>query len=232
MGKNALKCCTWNIRRGLVTREPELRILLKSEDIDVIFLTETDTKNTVNEDSYTIEGYKTILPLKSISNNLTRILCLVKENLVNAITVRADLMNEEFPSIWIEYKQERKKSTLLAGFYRVWTQEGDKTHGEQLARIKVFNEQIDKASDSKSNIIIMGDANLCSDKWFSTDFGNKKVAKSLQCTLERCGLKIAKIVNTFQSDHLKSNGAICESANICPRIRPAFRCQPALKSNT
>ena len=29
--------------------------------------------------------------------------------------------------------------------------------------------------------------------WFSTDFGNKKVAKSLQCTLERCGLKIAKI---------------------------------------
>ena len=133
--KNALKCCTWNIRRGLVTREPELRILLKSEDIDVIFLTETDTKNIVNEDSYKIEGYKTILPLKSISNNLTRILCLVKENLVNAITVRADLMNEEFPSIWIEYKQERKKSTLLAGFYRVWTQEGDKTHGEQLARI-------------------------------------------------------------------------------------------------
>ena len=58
----------------------------------------------------------------------------------------------------------------------------------------------------------MGCANLCSDKWFSTDFGNKKVAKSLQCTLERCGLKIAKIGNTFQSDHLKSNGAICESA--------------------
>ena len=50
----------------------------------------------------------------------------------------------------------------ISRFYRVWSQEGDKTCGEQLARIKVFNEQIDKAAESKSNIIILGDAIIIS----------------------------------------------------------------------
>ena len=72
--------------------------------------------------------FQRFLLLKSKVNNNTRIQCLVKENIANFTKVRSDLMNEEFPSIWIDYKQDQgKKSTLIAGFYRVWTQEGDKT---------------------------------------------------------------------------------------------------------
>ena len=41
---------------------------------------------------------------------------------------------------------------------------------------------------------------------------NKKVAKSLQNTLSRCGLKVADIGPTFQSDHLKIDGEIYGSA--------------------
>ena len=41
--KKQLLIATWNIRRGLVVRELELKNLLKEEKIDVIFLTETDT---------------------------------------------------------------------------------------------------------------------------------------------------------------------------------------------
>ena len=39
-----LKICCWNIRKGLVKRETELKMLLAEENIDVLFLTETDTK--------------------------------------------------------------------------------------------------------------------------------------------------------------------------------------------
>ena len=58
----------------------------------------------------------------------------------------------------------------------------------------------------------MQKANLCADKWLSPNFLNKKFAKSLQNTLSRCGLKVADIGPTFQSDHLKIDGEIFGSA--------------------
>ena len=39
-------------------------------------------------------------------------------------------MQVDFPSIWLELKEE-KKSTILRGFYREWTQNGDKTEAAQ-----------------------------------------------------------------------------------------------------
>ena len=71
-----------------------------------MFLTETDTRNLSNEDSYVVQGYKTILPLKKPDNNLVRIVCLVKESLLTNIKVRLDLMSDEFPSIWLEYQSD------------------------------------------------------------------------------------------------------------------------------
>ena len=43
-------------------------------------------------------------------------------------------------------------------------------------------------------------------------FSEQKSAKSLQNTLSRCGLKVADIGPTFQSDHLKIDGEIFGSA--------------------
>ena len=51
----SLKICEWNIRRGLVNRETELKLLLQDEKIDVIFLTETDTKAIQASTDYIIE---------------------------------------------------------------------------------------------------------------------------------------------------------------------------------
>ena len=58
----------------------------------------------------------------------------------------------------------------------------------------------------------MGDANLCADKWFTSKFLNKQVAKALQNTLSRCGLKIANVGPTFQSDNLRFDGEVYGSA--------------------
>ena len=38
----ALICATWNVKRGLVKRELEISHQLKAENVDIIFLTETD----------------------------------------------------------------------------------------------------------------------------------------------------------------------------------------------
>ena len=54
--KRNINVVTWNIRRGLITKENELTILLDSEDFDVIFLTETDTC-VQNAKDYKIKNY-------------------------------------------------------------------------------------------------------------------------------------------------------------------------------
>ena len=38
-----LKICSWNIRRGLVIRETELKEIIKEASLNIIFLVETDT---------------------------------------------------------------------------------------------------------------------------------------------------------------------------------------------
>ena len=66
-------CATWNIHRGLITREMELKNFLCEENIDVVFLTETDSRRLLKIDSYSIPGFKTIQPQKEKDDNLVPI---------------------------------------------------------------------------------------------------------------------------------------------------------------
>ena len=42
--KRQLNIGTWNVRRGLVRRENEINDILKTHEVDIFFLTESDTK--------------------------------------------------------------------------------------------------------------------------------------------------------------------------------------------
>ena len=102
-----------------------MKHILKTEDIDIMFITETDTKYIEKESDYKIEGYKTVLPLVNGNNALIRIICLLIDEVCNKVKIRQDLMNKDFPSIWLELESAGcKKSQIIAGFYRVWTHEG------------------------------------------------------------------------------------------------------------
>ena len=79
--KDLLTCATWNVRRGLVTRETEIKELLMNEKIDIFFLTETDTKSINCETDYIIRGYQTIFHERKNPNDVLRMICLVKEEL-------------------------------------------------------------------------------------------------------------------------------------------------------
>ena len=50
-----LKIGSWNIKRGLVTKENEIKLLLKTEKFDILFLNETDTKQILSKKDYQIE---------------------------------------------------------------------------------------------------------------------------------------------------------------------------------
>ena len=77
LNNNVLICSTW---RGLIVRDLELRNILKEENINVIFLTETDSKVLKNEERYLINGYKTVFQERKTAQSKLRIVCLVKNS--------------------------------------------------------------------------------------------------------------------------------------------------------
>jgi hypothetical protein len=68
--------------------------------MDIISISEADLYYQTEPPR--IEGFKLIPTLRSSSNQKVRLMTPVKNSLADAITVRLDLMSEDFPSVWIE----------------------------------------------------------------------------------------------------------------------------------
>ena len=62
----------------------------------------------------------------------------------------------------------------MAGFYRQWSNEDGSKDEAEVKGMNIFTEQLETASKEEKNMIVMGDANLCSNKWQSPLFTNKK----------------------------------------------------------
>jgi hypothetical protein len=103
--------CSWNIRRGLITHEEELKIILSQEKTDVMFLCETDVHH-IKSNTYKIEEYETILQLKENDNPKVRETALIRSTITPWITQCGDLMSPMFPSIWLQYKAPNGKKPL------------------------------------------------------------------------------------------------------------------------
>ena len=101
--------------------------ILKNENIDIIFLLETDTKNLAIEADFQIEGYKTIFYKRKEQIDNLRIISLIKEEVAGSITILYKIMNEEIPSIWLEFKDQDQTKIAIGSFYREWTHNGIKT---------------------------------------------------------------------------------------------------------
>ena len=62
-------------------------------------------------------------------------------------------------------KLNQFRGIYQCGYYREWSIKGQKNNQTQLEAIKVLTSQIERADSENSSIIILGDANLCSEKW-------------------------------------------------------------------
>ena len=72
----------------------ELANLLENEKIDIIFLTETDSKEIKKCEDYKIQGFDTVLPLYDVTNPLIRIIGLIKSNITDQISIKTNLMSK------------------------------------------------------------------------------------------------------------------------------------------
>ena len=73
----------------------------------------------------------------------------------------------------------------------------------------ILIDRIEKASTEDKNVMMMGDANLCSNKWKDSSFLNKKMANLLTDTLDACGLFSVPVGPTFLAS--QKNNVITES---------------------
>ena len=211
-GTKKISIGCWNIRRGLLRREQELRELIKQEELDILFLVETDTTAIANEEDYKIDDLSTILPKRNREDGSIRIIGLVKKHMKERINKREDLMDEEFPSIWLEIKNENRKGALVCGFYREWTREGDNTQERQIRDTRILSSQIERATKEDKHLVVMGDANLCSKKWKDPEYIHRKIAEEMLDTLDQCGLENIELGDTYLADRLNKEGLPISSA--------------------
>ena len=136
---NQIRLCSWNIRRGLVIREAELKSMISTYDLNILFLVETDTLAVNTELDYKIPGYKTIVQHKLNSESPTRIICLINEHMESSMKTRLDLTHTAFPSIWVEIENPMGKNIICGGFYREWAPGGDKSIQAQIGCQKPRN---------------------------------------------------------------------------------------------
>ena len=211
-----LKCGTWNICKGLVTREFELLQLLEEEEIDILFITETDTLMLESESDYSIKGYKTIFPKRKTNKDKLRLLCVIKEEVVPDFEIISDYMYDGFPSIWIKKARKDNNSDVnslaIGGFYRVWSHNGENSEASQLNRINIFTNQIEQASANFKDVIILGDANLDTNKWNNVKYLHKKVASALKESFNANNILMLEVGNTYLANHAQKNGEIARSA--------------------
>jgi exonuclease III len=209
--KRLLNVGSWNIRHGLAKHEQEMRMWLKKEDLDIAFYVETDTDKIDTLEDYEIDGYETVVP-KTQNGKKKRIIAVKKTNMSATTKTREDLMSPDFPSIWIEWETSNKKSTLVCGFYREWTKVGRITNGEQCKIMETFSDQTTRANSEGKDVVMLGDANLDSEKWNKINYRHYQVASEWQKNITRNGMKLMDIGNTFLAEQTKQDGSIIESA--------------------
>ena len=203
---------SWNIRRGLVIREQELREIIKENSINVVFLVETDTHAINSELDYQVKGFKTVIQTKTNASLPTRIICLIDEELLNQTIIRTDLTSVDFPSLWVEIENEVGKNVLCGGFYREWTPNGNRSIEAQVTAIQSFTKQIENATGEGKSVLVMGDANLCTLKWDSPNFKHKRISDELRETITQCGMYQVDLGVTYTADRLDEAGREITSA--------------------
>ena len=76
----------------------------------------------------------------------------------------------------------------------------------------MLKAQIERANEERKDILMMGDANICTNKWNNPQYKHHRVVMELRSGLEQNGMKNIDIGNTYLADNTTQNGKIAESA--------------------
>ena len=113
-----------------------------------------------------------------------------------------DLTSKDFPSLWVEIETTSEKNIICGGFYREWAPGGDKSVQAQVKAMQIFTSQIESAVAERKSVIVLGDADLCCERWNSPTFLHKQVAKEIKDTITQCGMSLINLGTTYTADIL------------------------------
>ena len=189
-GKNTISVCHWNLgSKKWQNKRNQIQALVDHNKADLIFISEANLDESIEVYDSLIIGYSITLP-KTVAINGTARLVLLTKNGLN-FTVRSDLMEDSFSSIWVKISRPGVKSLLVCGLYRehqYLKQDSDWSLQpiEQNRRWSTFLKQVDTARIS-STCHIIGDVNLDYLKWDLPDYLHSQMITDAKNCLEGGG---------------------------------------------
>ena len=99
-------------------------------------------------------------------------------------------MSDHFHSILLEVSGKSGTKIIISGFYRVWTHSKENSEASQVIRMDEFTSQISKAAANGEDLIIIGDANLDSNKWKDPKFVHANLVSDLFQVIDANGIKV------------------------------------------
>ena len=73
---------------------------------------------------FKILGFSTYFQKVAEDEDIIRIVALTRDDCGLKISQMTTLMQERYPSIWIEIQDKRGSRSLIGGFYRQWSLDG------------------------------------------------------------------------------------------------------------
>jgi hypothetical protein len=108
--------------------------------------------------------------------------------------------HQKKPSVWIEIQ-----GLLVGSVYREWGKLQD-------VKLEILLGQIQVASSSKKNVIVMSDFNFDQLKWDNQEWSHFKLAEKLRDVIALCGLEPIPMGPTYQAHQRSIDGTFASSA--------------------
>jgi hypothetical protein len=194
---------TWNASRLLSSgRELALSNLLISSSVDIATVTECEMPETAN--NFAVAGYTTFHPLVPKGKSKTRVIILVKNDLITRANAQVcqDLMDDKTQSVWLRFGPVPPMGGFtLYGVYRTWSDhDGREFHvPEATARLEAFNSQITRAAKRYARVVVHGDLNLDLDRSGDPLYARRNLLATLLESTEAAGLETHRTPPTWHS---------------------------------
>ena len=209
-----MKIGTWNkggANQELKKKINEITIMLHSQKLDCLGITEANLRKEANLQEVTIPGYKLVCDM-GIENSLkknSRVVAYIKEELSYQV-VKNFMGKDLMPEIWLKLGNSGTKRTLVGFLYREhkpWKSNDESVRGQE-ERLKLWLEARRPVWGGANEAFMLGDINLDWKRQGDPTYRNSKMLKSLEKELADLGWTQMVTRNTHYTNR---NGAVSES---------------------
>jgi hypothetical protein len=164
----------------------------------------TECKMAETDNNFAVAGYTTFLPLVPKGKSKTRIIILVKNDLVTRANVHicCDLMDRQTQSVWLRFGPVSSMGGFtLCGVYRTWSDHDRWVFNvpEATEQLEALNSQITRAAERYARVVFPGDLNLDLDWSNDQLYARRNLLATLLESTEAAGLKTHHTPPTWHS---------------------------------